>query len=174
MSGFKAPPSRSKIASALGTEELISSLVTLISNSLLLESREEDTAAIKAQVASVRVSAASLAYNVVCRLHLSRMRSEQEVLSESTQVELAALLVEALAREKESLEANETGSSDTEQVKRLLLTLGLLSYGCDEGVSDVLTALGATDLVGGVKTLKGLDKSFISLLEEVQKVVLKD
>ena len=115
----------------LGKDIYAKPLVQLVTSSLL----DEDHSA-------VRVSAASLAWNIAAYDHKQRLdQKETETLPEGLQVELVASIVEALGREE--------GSRET--IKGLVFALGLLAYGCDrEGeVKDVLQVLGASKSVEG-------------------------
>lgn len=119
----------------LSNPKLSSPLIDLLTSSLL------DSAH-----APVRVSAASLAFNIAATNHIQRLEEgKEDSLPESAQVELAASLVEAIERENDSKEG----------LKGLVFALGLLAYGSSrEGeLKDVLEALEAKRTVDGKSKL---------------------
>ena len=133
----------------LNNPKLSTPLISLLTSSLL------DTAH-----APVRVSAASLAFNIAAVNHAQRIEGKSDFLPESEQVELVASLLEAIGREEESKES----------IKGLIFALGLLAYGCDrEGeVKDLLEAIDAKSLVSSkVKMIEDEKR----LLKEVTEVV---
>ncbi|MCJ1415598.1 hypothetical protein MMC32_001930 [Xylographa parallela] len=133
----------------LSNPDFSSPLIQLATSSLLDENH-----------AAVRVSAASLAFNIAAFNHAERLKGkERDTLLEHAQVELVAGMVEALGKEDES----------KEMVKGLVLALGLVAYGCGEEVKDVLEALGAK---GVVKGKKGLLEPEEDLVKEVGQVVV--
>jgi thiol-disulfide isomerase/thioredoxin len=125
---------------------LAPALVTLVASSLL----DEDHS-------TVRVSAGSLAFNIAAWDHKRRLDGEADLLNESSQVELAASLVEAIGREKAD-----------ESLKVLLMALGLLAYSCrqDGELKDVLGAMEARRIIQGKKLNENKD-----LIEQVAQVV---
>ena len=133
----------------LGNPELLTPLIYLITSSLL------DTTH-----APVRVSAASLAFNVTAVNHQQRLEQKADLLPESAQVELAASFLESLEREKESAEV----------LRGITLSLGLLAYCCaKEGeLRDLLGAMDAKKIVE-VK-MRTTDKEQ-GLFKEVMQVV---
>ena len=111
--------------------------------------------------APVRVSAASLAFNIAAVNHLQRLDdTKEDLLSESAQVELVASLLEAVGREESK-----------EGIKGLVFALGLLAYGCDvEGeVRDLLGAMDAKGIVEG--KMESVAKEDQVLMTEVMKIV---
>ena len=136
----------------LGNPALAGPLVQLVSSSLL------DTTN-----APIRVSAASLAFNIAAFNHQRRLDNEdgEGLLPESSQVELLASLLEAIERENESKDA----------LRGLLSAVGLLAYAAPKGgeVVDLCKALGAKGMVLDKK--KGLGKELAPLISEVEKVV---
>ena len=113
---------------------------------------------------AVRVSAASLAFNIAAHNHLRRVDyEEQNALPEAAQVELVASIVEAISRESESKDV----------VRGLVLALGLLAYACEtEGeVQDVLGALDAEAVVEGKREMLSGEEKDKELVEEVVKVM---
>ncbi|MCJ1284078.1 hypothetical protein MMC26_003409 [Xylographa opegraphella] len=131
----------------LSNPDFSSPLIQLTASSLL----DEDHAA-------VRVSAASLAFNISAFNHAERLTSrERDTLPEHAQVELVAGMLEALGKEE----------ARKEMVKGLMLALGLMAYGCGEEVKDVLDALGAK---GVVEKKKGLLEGEEELVRDVGKV----
>ena len=133
----------------LRNPELLTPLVYLVTSSLL------DTTH-----APIRVSAASLAFNVSAVNHQQRLEQKADLLPESAQVELAASFLEALEREKESVEV----------LRGITLALGLLAYGCTrEGeLNDLLGAMDAKNILGS--KMKEVDKEQ-NLFKEVMRVV---
>lgn len=111
--------------------------------------------------APLRVSAASVAYNMAAFNHLQRLHAKPDLLPEGAQVELMAGLLEALGRE-------ERGGKD--EVRGLLLATGLLAYASppDGEMKDLCEALGARGVVEGVQ---GLFDELTPLVKEVATVV---
>ena len=109
----------------------------------------------------LRVTAASVAYNIAAFNHLQRLQSRPDLLAESAQVELMAGLLEALGRE-------ERGGKD--EVRGILLSVGLLAYGAPrEGeVVDLCQALGAKETV---KEMLGAFDDLEGLIKEVTLVL---
>lgn len=109
----------------------------------------------------LRVSAASVAYNIAAFNHVQRLHSKADLLPESAQVELMAGLLEALGRE-------ERGSKD--EVRGLLLATGLLAYASPRGgeMMDLCEALGARVVV---ERVQGLFDELTALAKEVAMVV---
>jgi hypothetical protein len=101
---------------------------------------------------SIRAAASSLAFNLCTLVTDTRLEaSEGHNLSENDQVALAASLIEALNREEKN----------TDVMKLLLSSVGLIAYGRDQTneLSDVLTALEAKAIVKkkeNIAELKGL------------------
>ena len=125
-------------------------LIQLVSLSLLDEKHS-----------AVRVSAASLAFNIAAFNHMRRLeQKEQDLLPESAQVELVASILEAVGKENDSKET----------VKGLIFAVGLIAYCCDmKGeVKDVLEALDAKAVIKGKEKMmiddKGLTKEVIEIL----------
>ena len=133
----------------LSNPVLAEPLIHLIASSLL------DTAH-----APVRVSAASLAFNIATFNQLQRLEQKADLLSESAQVELVACLLESIGREEESKDG----------IKGLVFALGLLAYGSDrEGeVRDVLKAMGARE---AIERKAGLLNGEKTLVDEILMVV---
>ncbi|MCJ1402303.1 hypothetical protein MMC11_005523 [Xylographa trunciseda] len=132
----------------LSNPDYSSLLIQLVTSSLL----DEDHAA-------VRVSAASLAFNIAAFNHAERLKGkERDTLPEHAQVELVVGMLEALGKEEESREMG----------RGLVLALGLVAYACGEEVKDVLEALEAKSVVDGKK---GLLEKEGGLVGEVGKVV---
>jgi hypothetical protein len=130
----------------LGDPILRSPLISLVASSLLDSTH-----------AHVRVAATSLAFNIASWNHRQRLQQEADLLDESSQVELAASLIEALDRETSS-----------DGLKGLVLALGLLAYGKREDgeLKEVLQAMGTCDIVRG-KKIEGSK----GLIDEVAKVL---
>lgn len=108
----------------------------------------------------VRVSAASLAFNIAAANHLRRLSEEEDLLPESSQVELVAGLLEAIGKERESKEG----------LSGLLLAVGLIKYAAPKGgeVDDLCEAVGAKDIVAEAK---GAFQEINELAKEVELVM---
>ena len=100
---FSSPLASQEICRRL---PVIKELMSLIATSLQQEERE-----------NVRIAAASLSFNISVANHGARIQKGEDVLQDSEQVEMLALVLEAFRRD-ESKEA----------CKGLALTLGLLVY----------------------------------------------
>ena len=87
----------------------------------------------------VRVCAASLAFNIAATNHARRIANQEDLLSETSQVEIMAGLLEAIGKERDSKEG----------LRGLLLAVGLLKYlGPKQGeVDDLCEAVGAQEIV---------------------------
>ncbi|MCJ1337964.1 hypothetical protein MMC09_003248 [Bachmanniomyces sp. S44760] len=140
----------------LSNPALTAPLLTFLTTSLL------DT-----EHAPVRVSAASLAFNISAFNHIHRLEALErgqegvaDLLPESAQVELSASLLEAIGREEESREG----------LKGLVLALGLLAYGSSlEGeVWDLLRVMGAKGILEGKRDMLKKEET---LLNEVVAVL---
>ncbi|KAH0547551.1 hypothetical protein FGG08_000276 [Glutinoglossum americanum] len=88
---------------------------------------------------SIRVAAASLAFNIATYIHKQRVVAQRELLSTDDQVALVASLLETISNENESVEA----------LKGLLLTLGFLAFSApqDGELADLLRAMDASETV---------------------------
>lgn len=133
----------------LSNPDLAAPLIQLVTSSLL------DTTN-----APIRVSAASLAFNIAAFNHQRRLDGEEDVLSESLQVELLASLFEAIEREMESKDS----------LRGLLSAVGLLAYCAVRGgeVVDLCEALGAKKMIADKR---GFDRELTPLIAEVEKVL---
>jgi len=108
----------------------------------------------------VRVSAASLAFNIAASNHVRRLAEQDDMLPEGSQVELMAGLLEAIGTERESKEG----------LRGLLLAVGLLKYMSPKGgeVDDLCEAVGAKDILAEAK---GAFRDLRELLKEVELVM---
>ncbi|KAJ6184229.1 hypothetical protein N7519_005530 [Penicillium mononematosum] len=99
---------------------------------------------------SLRVVAASFAYNLAAFNHNARLDGKQDPLSEEDQVELTASLLEAVSRENESVEA----------LHGLLFALGLLVYEApmDGSLIDLCRAMGVTETISGKMKVEAVQK----------------
>ncbi|KAK3651567.1 hypothetical protein LTR56_004294 [Elasticomyces elasticus] len=104
---------------------------------------------------SVRVSAASLAFNIASSSYRMRREEAREALPEGLQVELAASVIETLGSE-----------SNEEATKSLLLTLGFLVYCAPQGgeLLDLCQALDAKAVVSATKGQQKIAKEVASLV----------
>jgi thiol-disulfide isomerase/thioredoxin len=107
--------------------------------------------------ASLRVVAASFAYNLASFNHNARFEGKEDPLSEEDQVELTASLFEAVSREDQSVEA----------LHGLLYALGLLVYEApmDGAVVDLCRAMGVADTISGKMNIGAVQKE--PLLKEL-------
>lgn len=110
----------------------------------------------------VRVTAASLAYNFAGFNHNERFAGNPDKLSEGDQVELVAVLLDAVQNEKESVES----------LHGLLLALGLLVYSApvDGAVIDLCKAMGAAGFVREKEEIEALASE--PLLKEIGRELL--
>ncbi|KAF2138771.1 uncharacterized protein K452DRAFT_276532 [Aplosporella prunicola CBS 121167] len=134
----------------LASHSFCSLLTQLLSTSLLDD-----------QHANVRVSAASLAFNISAANHRSRCEDGHDILPEGDQVELMAAILEALSAEENSKEA----------ILGLVMALGLLVYEApvDGELLDLCKAMDASSTVlAKEKLCKGE-----SIVKEVGHVLLK-
>lgn len=108
----------------------------------------------------VRVSAASLAFNIAAANHLRRLSEQEDLLPEGSQVELVAGLLEAIGKERECKEA----------LSGLLLAVGLIRYAASKGgeVDDLCNAVGAKDIV---TEAKGAFAELREMAKEVELVM---
>lgn len=133
----------------LQNAELCTPLLQLITSSLL------DTAH-----PPVRVAAASLAFNMAAVNHVRRLDEQEDLLAESSQLELMASLLETLSNESESKDS----------IRGLLTAVGLLAYAAprDGELVEVCQALGAKETVAGKR---GFSDDLKELVKEVEQVV---
>ncbi|KAF2398670.1 DUF862-domain-containing protein [Trichodelitschia bisporula] len=143
---FASPMSRRV---ALELPNLRKELIELVTTGLLDETHE-----------NVRVAAATLAFNLASANHHARIKQQDDALLEHEQVEIAAGIIEAINREKQSKDI----------IKRLVLALGLLAYCAPvEGeVLDVCRALEAFKAVEAKESLCAGDMA----IHEIQRELL--
>ncbi|KAJ6079101.1 hypothetical protein N7467_008854 [Penicillium canescens] len=106
---------------------------------------------------SLRVVAASFAYNLASFNHNSRFKNKPDPISEEDQVELTASLLEAVIREEESVEA----------LHGLLFALGLLVYEApmDGSLIDLCRAMGVAETISEKMNIHAVQKE--PLLKEI-------
>ncbi|KAJ5209831.1 hypothetical protein N7449_004210 [Penicillium cf. viridicatum] len=106
---------------------------------------------------SLRVVAASFAYNLASFNHNARFDGKPDPLSEEDQVELTASLLEAVSREDESVES----------LHGLLFALGLLVYEApmDGSLIDLCRAMGVAETISGKMKVEAVQKE--PLLKEI-------
>lgn len=106
---------------------------------------------------SLRVVAASFAYNLASFNHNSRFGGKPDPLSEEDQVQLTASLLEAVSREDESVES----------LHGLLFALGLLVYEApmDGSLVDLCRAMGVAETISGKMKVEAVQKE--PLLKEI-------
>lgn len=108
----------------------------------------------------VRVAAASLAFNITALNHSRRIHDQDDLLSESNQIELMASILEAMGKERQSKEG----------LRGLLLAAGLLKYLApgDGELSDLCRAVGAKEIVNETR---GAFSDLKDLVKEVEQVI---
>ena len=104
----------------------------------------------------VRVAASSLAFNMAASNHQRRLQGDADFLSEGSQVELVASLLEAMGGERESKEG----------MRGLLMAVGLLKYmaAVKGELDDLCEAVAAKDVIREAK------KAFPDLKELAKEV----
>ncbi|KAJ5399905.1 hypothetical protein N7465_010394 [Penicillium sp. CMV-2018d] len=112
---------------------------------------------------SLRVVAASFAYNLASFNHNARFDGKPDPLSEEDQVELTASLLEAVSREDESVES----------LHGLLFALGLLVYEApmDGSLIDLCRAMGVAETISGKMKVEAVQKE--PLLKEIGELFSK-
>ncbi|TQS37451.1 hypothetical protein Golomagni_02071 [Golovinomyces magnicellulatus] len=108
---------------------------------------------------NVRVAAASLAFNITAANQRVRSDTKQDLLSETTKIELAASLLEAIRNEEQS----------TEAIKGFLLSLANLVFrSCTTGeLADLLKSMEAQSIVLSKQKLFPEE----ALIEEIDKIL---
>lgn len=129
---------------ALADSAVVSSMIQLLSATLTCES-----------MVSVRVAAASLAFNMASFNHGQRTDEDREIIPEAEQLQLLASLVEAVTVETTSSEA----------LRRNLTALGLLIH-CAPKDAEILDFVRAAD-VAGVVTQKAKSFPKEPLIQEI-------
>ncbi|KAF4762479.1 hypothetical protein N7455_001269 [Penicillium solitum] len=112
---------------------------------------------------SLRVVAASFAYNLASFNHNARFNGKPDPLSEEDQVELTASLLEAVSREDESVES----------LHGLLFALGLLVYEApmDGSLIDLCRAMDVAETISGKMKVEAVRKE--PLLKEIGELFSK-
>ncbi|KAJ5356607.1 hypothetical protein N7517_011216 [Penicillium concentricum] len=112
---------------------------------------------------SLRVVAASFAYNLAAFNHNARFDGNTDPLSEEDQVELTASVLEAVSREDESVEA----------LHGLLFALGLFVYEApmDGSLIDLCRAMGVAETISGKMKVQAVQKE--PLLKEIGELFSK-
>lgn len=107
----------------------------------------------------VRVAASSLAFNLAAANHQRRLQGNADFLSEGSQVELMASLLEAMGRERESKEG----------MRGLLIAVGLLKYTAAIGgeLDDLCEAVAAKDVITEAKKVFPDHKELAKEVEQV-------
>nr|KMM71899.1 hypothetical protein CPAG_08198 [Coccidioides posadasii RMSCC 3488] len=113
---------------------------------------------------NLRVAAASFIYNLAALNHNERLQDHPDKLTESTQVELVASLLEAIRKESES----------SDNLRGLLLSLGLLVY-CAPMDGDILELCRAMD-AGNIVLDKSNVEAFSGekLIKEIGSQLLEE
>lgn len=108
---------------------------------------------------AIRSAASSLAFNIAATNYRIRREEEQEALPESSQVELAAGLLELLSTE--AGEADKDGGVNTELLRTALTAFAYLVFCAPKGgeLADLSGALDAKTIISGLKgSGKEIDK----------------
>ena len=108
----------------------------------------------------VRVAAASLAFNVAAFNHLRRLDEKEDLIPESSQVELMASLLETMSNE----------SNNKDSIRGLLTAIGLLAYGAPRSgeLDELCVALEARQTV---HAKKAFSDDLEALVKEVEQVL---
>ncbi|KAL8933518.1 MAG: hypothetical protein Q9216_006327 [Gyalolechia sp. 2 TL-2023] len=107
----------------------------------------------------IRVAAASLAFNMAAINHLQRLDEKEDVMEESSQVELMASLLETIS--------NENDNKDS--IRGLLTAIGLLAYGAPRNgeLRELCNALGAKETIHGKEAFSDDLKDLVKETEQV-------
>ncbi|KEQ73788.1 DUF862-domain-containing protein [Aureobasidium namibiae CBS 147.97] len=108
---------------------------------------------------AVRAAASSLAFNIAATVYRTRREENREALQESSQVELAASLLEMMTTELESREEKKDASG-TDMLKTAIFAFAYLIYCAPQGgeLHDLCSALDAKASILKMKSIKDLDK----------------
>jgi thiol-disulfide isomerase/thioredoxin len=108
---------------------------------------------------AVRAAASSLAFNIAATVYRTRREENREALQESSQVELAASLLEMMTTELESREEKKD-TSGTDMLKTAIFAFAYLIYCAPQGgeLHDLCSALDAKATILKLKGLKDLER----------------
>jgi len=108
---------------------------------------------------AVRAAASSLAFNIAATVYRTRREENREALQESSQVELAASLLEMMTTELEN-RAEKKDTSGTDMLKTAIFAFAYLIYCAPQGgeLHDLCSALDAKASIMKLKGIKDLEK----------------
>jgi hypothetical protein len=108
---------------------------------------------------AVRAAASSLAFNIAATVYRTRREENREALQESSQVELAASLLEMMTTELESREEKKD-TSGSDMLKTAIFAFAYLIYCAPQGgeLHDLCSALDAKASIMKLKGIKDLEK----------------
>jgi len=108
---------------------------------------------------AVRAAASSLAFNIAATVYRTRREENREALQESSQVELAASLLEMMTTELEN-RAEKKDTSGTDMLKTAIFAFAYLIYCAPQGgeLHDLCSALDAKASITKLKGIKDLEK----------------
>ncbi|KAI4734028.1 DUF862-domain-containing protein [Aureobasidium sp. EXF-12298] len=108
---------------------------------------------------AVRAAASSLAFNIAATVYRIRREDDREALQESSQVEMAASLLEMMTTELESREEKKDATG-TDMLKTAIFAFAYLIYCAPQGgeLHDLCSAMDAKASILKLKELKDLTK----------------
>ncbi|KAI4728657.1 DUF862-domain-containing protein [Aureobasidium sp. EXF-10728] len=108
---------------------------------------------------AVRAAASSLAFNIAATIYRTRREENREALQESSQVELAASLLEMMTTEMESREEKKDATG-SDMLKTAIFAFAYLIYCAPQGgeLHDLCSALDAKTSILKLKGVKDLEK----------------
>ncbi|KAG9834960.1 DUF862-domain-containing protein, partial [Aureobasidium melanogenum] len=109
---------------------------------------------------AVRAAASSLAFNVAATVYRIRREENREALQESSQVEMAASLLEMMTTELESREEKKKDATGTDMLKTAIFAFAYLIYCAPQGgeLHDLCNAMDAKASILKLKEIKDLAK----------------
>ncbi|CAD0097656.1 unnamed protein product [Aureobasidium mustum] len=135
--------------SSYHNSDLPSMLVQVATTSLLAEPDKP----------AVRAAASSLAFNIAATVYRIRREENREALQESSEVEMAASLLEMMTTELESREEKKDATG-TDMLKTAIFAFAYLIYFAPQGgeLHDLCSALDAKAAILKLKEIKDLNK----------------
>ncbi|KAI5275677.1 DUF862-domain-containing protein [Aureobasidium subglaciale] len=108
---------------------------------------------------TVRAAASSLAFNIAATVYRLRREESREAMEESSQVELAASLLEMITTELDSRE-DKKDATGTDMLKTATFAFAYLIYCAPQGgeLHDLCSALDAKSSILRLKDFRGLEK----------------
>ncbi|KAK6006297.1 hypothetical protein QM012_006707 [Aureobasidium pullulans] len=109
---------------------------------------------------AVRAAASSLAFNIAATVYRIRREKNREALQESSEVELAASLLEMMTTELESREEKKDAATGTDMLKTAIFAFAYLIYCAPQGgeLHDLCSAMDAKAAILKLKEIKDLAK----------------